>query len=51
MLLEVHSGGLVSFVLKMLNALCLALALLGGASEKMAYTAVMLLNNNIWFEK
>jgi hypothetical protein len=51
MLLEVRSGGLVLFVLKMLNTPCLALALLGGASEKMAYTAVVLLNDDIWFEK
>jgi len=51
MVLEVHSGGLVSFVLKMSNTQHVALALLGSAGKEVAYTAILLLNDDIQFKE
>jgi len=51
MMLEVHSGALVSFVLKTSNTLYPALAQLGSAGKEVAYMAIQLLNDDIWFKK
>jgi hypothetical protein len=50
MALEVRSGGPVTCILKTSNASA-DLAVLGSAGKEVVYTAILLLNEDIWFEK
>lgn len=51
MLPKVRCRGLVSFILKASNALCLAPAVLGSAGKEMGDAAIIPLDGNVWLKK